>query len=187
MKTSIFKFGGLILTIGLFLISAISNSQDVKMSRQEKRAANKDKHYFNFQVLDTILENKSFVLEADFLNNQFGNRRQVLSDLNFIMVDSKKAVLQTGTNSGMGINGVGGATAEGSISGFKIVKNVKNLSFYIRFTVVTDIGIYDVEMTVYSAQNARATISGLTPGKLVYDGHIKTIYNSGIYKGHNAI
>jgi hypothetical protein len=187
MKTSILKFGSLFLTIGLFLISAMSNSQDVKLSKQEKRTANRDKRYFNFQVLDTLLENKSFVLEADFLENQYGNRRPVVSDLNFIKVDLTKAVLQTGTNSGMGINGVGGATAEGSISGLKIVKNVKNLSFYIRFTVVTDIGIYDVEMTIYSAQNARATITGLTPGKIVYDGRIKTIYNSGIYKGHNSI
>ena len=187
MKTSIFKLESLFLAIGLFLISFNSNSQDNKLSRQEQKEARKDKQYFNFQVLDTILKNKSFVLEADFLENEFGNRRPVLSDLNFIKVDSSDVVLQTGSNYNMGFNGVGGATAEGNISNMKIVKNLKNLTFYLRFSVLTNIGIYDVIMTINSDCAARAIITGLTRGKLVYDGRIKTIENSGFYKGMNSI
>ena len=187
MKTSIFKLESLFLAIGLFLISFSSNSQDNKLSRQEQKEARRDKQYFNFQVLDTILKNKSFVLEADFLENEFGNRRPVLSDLNFIKVDSSDVVLQTGSNYNMGFNGVGGATAEGNISNMKIVKNLKNLTFYLRFSVLTNIGIYDVIMTINSDRAARAIITGLTRGKLVYDGRIKTIENSGFYKGMNSI
>ena len=92
MKTSIFKLENLFLIIGLFLVSFNSNSQDNRMSRQEQKEARRDKQYFNFQVLDTILKNKSFVLEADFLENEYGNRRPVLSDLNFIKVDSSNVV-----------------------------------------------------------------------------------------------
>ena len=187
MKTSILKLESLFLAIGLFLISFSSNSQDNKLSRQEQKEARRDKQYFNFQVLDTILKNKSFVLEADFLENEFGNRRPVLSDLNFIKVDSSDVVLQTGSNYNMGFNGVGGATAEGNISNMKIVKNLKNLTFYLRFSVLTNIGIYDVIMTINSDCVARATITGLTRGKLVYDGRIKTIESSGFYKGMNSI
>ena len=87
----------------------------------------------------------------------------------------------------MGTNGVGGATAEGNISGLKIVKNLKNLTFYIRFSVLTYIGSYDVSMSINADWAARATITGLTRGKLVYDGRIKTIGNSGFYKGMNSI
>lgn len=177
----------MLLTIGLLLISFSSNSQDTKLSRQEQKEARRDKQYFNFQVLDTILQNKNFVLEADWLENQYGNRRPVLSNLNFIMVDSTNAVLQTGSSSNMGFNGVGGTTAEGSISSLKIVKNVKNLSFFLRFTVLSNIGIYDVSMTIYSNGLARATITGLTRGKLVYDGRIETINNSSVYKGMKSI
>ena len=187
MKTSIFKLESLFLAIGLFLISFNSNSQDNKLSRQEQKEARRDKQYFNFQVLDTILKNKSFVLEADFLENEFGNRRPVLSDLNFIKVDSSDVVLQTGSNYNMGFNGVGGATAEGNISNMKIVKNLKNLTFYLQFSVLTNIGIYYVSMTINSDCVARATITGLTRGKLVYDGRIKTIESSGFYKGMNSI
>src|ERR1035437_1952206 len=183
MKTSILRSESLFLIIGLILISFNSYSQNVKLSKQEQKEANRDKEYFNFQVLDTILENKSFVLEADYLENQYGNRRPVLSDLNFIKVDSSDAVLQTGSNVYLGFNGVGGVTAEGNIKGLEIVKNLKNLSFNLKFTVISNIGIYDVYMTINSDRIARATITGLTRGKLVYDGRIKTIYNSRIYKG----
>lgn len=187
MKTSIFKMERLFLVTGFLLISVIGISQDNKLTRQEQKAAKRDKQYLNFQVLDTLLKNRCFVLEADFLENQYGNRRPVLSNINFIMVDSLRAVLQTGSNSNFGFNGVGGTTAEGNISGLKIVKNEKNLSFFLRFTVTSNIGIYDVSMNVSSNATARATISGLSRGKLVYDGRIQTLYNSGVFKGHNTI
>jgi Domain of unknown function (DUF4251) len=187
MKTIIFKLASLFLTIGLILISFNASSQDNRISRQEKKEAKRDRQFYNFQVLDSLLERRSFVLEADFLENQYGNRIPVLSNLNFIMVDSTNAVLQTGSNSGEGYNGVGGTTAEGSIERLKIVKDFKNLGFSIRFTVVTNIGVYDVSMTINSSNYARATITGLTRGKLVYDGRIETLYNSGVYKGRNTI
>ena len=175
------------LTIGLFLISFNLHSQDTKLSKDEQKEARRNKRYYNFQVLDTILQSKSFVLEADFLENQFGNRRPVLSNLNFIMLDSTNAVLQTGSNSFSGNNGVGGVTAQGNVGGLKIMKNIKNLSFFLRFTVVSNIGIYDVAMTINSDRVARATISGLSRGKLIYDGRILPKYDSSVFKGRNSI
>ena len=187
MKTSKLKLEYLLLTIGLFLVSFNCNSQEIKLSKQEKKDAERAQQYLNFQALDSLLKNKCFVLEADWLDNGYGVRRHVMSDINFIMVDSQKAVLQTGSSINMGWNGVGGATAEGNISGLKIERNEKKLTFFLRFTVVSNIGFYDVAMTIYSNNNARATISGLTPGKLVYDGKIEALYNSRVYKGHNPI
>lgn len=187
MKTSKLKLECLLLTIGLFSVSFNCSSQEIKLSKQEKKDAERAQQYLNFQALDSLLKNKCFVLEADWLDNGYGVRRHVMSDINFIMVDSQKAVLQTGSSINMGWNGVGGATAEGNISGLKIERNEKKLTFFLRFTVVSNIGFYDVAMTIYSNNNARATISGLTPGKLVYDGKIEALYNSRVYKGHNRI
>jgi hypothetical protein len=87
----------------------------------------------------------------------------------------------------MGYNGVGGVTAEGSISGMQITRNVKNLSFYLKFTVTTTLGIYDISMSILSNKNATATITGLTPGRLIYNGKIVTLYDSSIYKGRSLI
>ncbi len=187
MKRQIIKTGNLFLVIGLLFISLNGSSQDVKMTKQERKEARKNRQYLNFQMLDSILENKYFILTADYLENGWGNKKPVLSDLNFIKVESKNAVLQTGSATAMGLNGVGGVTAEGSISNLKIDKNLKNLTFNLRFSVVTDIGIYDVAMTISSDRNARATITGLSRGELIYDGHIKSLVNSHFYKGHNSI
>jgi hypothetical protein len=147
----------------------------------------KAKQEYDFLVLDSMLHNRSFVLEADYMANQYGFRRPVLSDINFIMVDSLNVVLQTGSSRLIGSNGVGGATAEGNVRDLNIVKNTKNHSFWLRFTVVTTIGVYDVDMTIYSDRNAKATISGLTRGKLVYDGRVTALLESRVFKGRNSI
>ena len=187
MKASILNLKKWFLAIGLLFISVYCNSQEVKLSREEKKEAKRDKEFYSFQVIDSMLQKKNFVLEADYLENQYGYRSPVMSAVNFIMVDSLRAVLQTGSNSLYGSNGVGGTTAEGSLSRLKITKDIKNLSFFLRFTVNSEIGVYDVSMTIYSNNQARATISGMTRGKLIYVGRIVTRYNSGVYKGRNSI
>ena len=186
MKTSIFYAGRMIIGIGLFLISFTGNSQE-KLSREEKKEIKRDKAYYNFQVVDSMIENKRFVLEADYLENKFGIRHPVSSLLNFIRVDSNDAVLQTGSDMYQGYNDLGGVTAEGSIQGLKISKNMKDLSFFLRFTVMTNIGIYDVAMTIHSDKYARAEISGLGPGKLIYSGRVLNPWESKAYKGRNTI
>lgn len=187
MKTSTVKLSSLFLAIGLLLVSFNSNSQDIKMTRQEKKEARKIVQYTNFQVLDSMITGRSFVLEADYLENQYGNRTPVLSTLNFVMVDSSNVVLQTGSNNRMGSNDIGGTTAEGNIQNLKIDKDLKNLSYSLAFSVTTDIGTFDIYMTINSDRYARATISGITPGKLIWFGRVETLSDSHVFKGRNSI
>lgn len=186
MKKLVFILSSLFLTIGFCLISVNSNSQDIQLSRQERKDARKAQMLDNFNAIDALLEQKSFLLKAEYLQNQFGSRIPVISTLNFIQVDSTNVILQTGSNTFTGNNGVGGVTAEGSLNRWKLVKNVKHLNFYVQFSVVTGIGVYDVSMTVNASNIAQATITGLRSGKLVYDGHLATAGNSRIYKGQNS-
>lgn len=187
MKKSTFIIRSLFLAIGLFWISTNSYSQDVKLTRQERKEAHRAEMEANFHALDTLLHDKSFVLEADFLENRYGVKIPVTSILNFIRVNRSNAVLQTGTSSGFGTNGVGGVTAEGNIGKYKVGRDVKNLSHTLQFSVITNIGPYDVFMTINANNDVRATITGLTPGKLIYDGHLATIDNSRVFKGQNTI
>ena len=187
MKKLGFHTGNLILVIGFCLISYSGYSQNIKLSRRDQKEAKKAQNYAMFQLLDTLLDSKAFVLEADFLEDQYGNRVNVTSVLNFIRVDSDKAVLQTGSNIYLGYNGVGGITAEGNVNNWEVNKNVKNLSYFLRFSVSTNIGFYDVSMFVTSGNYARATITGLTPGQLIYTGHLKTLFESSVFKGRNTI
>ena len=108
------------------------------------------------------------------------------SSLNFVRVDSQR-VLQTGSNTGMGYNGVGGVTAEGTIGDYKITRDTKNLSCTVSFNLITNLGSFNIFMSVSAGNNARATISGTTSGRLTWDGHLVNLDNSRAFKGMNTI
>jgi hypothetical protein len=187
MKTMKIKSVSLFWILGLFLISLNSNSQESKLTRQELKEARKAQRAANFYVLDSLLNSKSFVLKADFLQTKWGDLVNVVPTLNFIKLNETTGVLQTGNNTGMGYNGVGGVTAEGSIGNWKIFRDEKHLSFNLQFSLFTNIGLYDVSMSVTSDNHARATIRGNGRGQLTWDGHLETIGNSRVFKGQTTI
>jgi hypothetical protein len=186
MKTMKMNIVSPFLILGFFWIFLNSNSQDVKLSRQERKEVKKAQMAVNFYILDSLLNSKSFVLEADYLQNGYGVRVPVLPTLNFIKVDQFNGILQTGSNLGMGYNGVGGVTAEGNIESWKIYKDVKKLYYSLQFSLLTNLGHYDISMTVNSDNKATATITGLGPGRLTWEGHLTTVNNSRVYKGQNT-
>jgi hypothetical protein len=187
MKTMKFKTVSLFWIFGLLCISLNSNSQERKLSRQELKEVRKAQLEANFWAIDSLLNAKSFVLEADYLQNQYGDRVVVTPTLNFIKLNETNGILQTGSNWRMGTNYVGGVTAEGPIGKYQVYKDPKKMSFTLQFSLLTSIGHYDVTMTVMANASARATISGLGPGKLTWDGHLETIENSRVFKGQDTI
>jgi len=187
MKKSIFNLGSVFLVVVFFFTSLNSYTQDIKLSKQERKAAKETLKAEQFMYLNTLLESKSFVLEADFLQNQYGDRINVTPLLNFIQVNKSDIVLQTGTNVNRGYNGVGGVTAQGTMSSFKIVKNLKSYSYLLKFTVLSNIGTYYVSMNISSDNRARAEITGLNRGKLIYNGRLVALNDSRIFKGWNSI
>jgi hypothetical protein len=181
----------IIITIAtLFLVTVIS-AQEIKkdtLSKKEIRALKKQKKEAELKIMydsiSQVIDSRQFVLEADFLNNLKGNRINVVSSLNFIEVDSAYAVLQIGSNRGMGYNGVGGITAEGKLTGWKLEKDEIKKSFFLKLNVMTNIGIYDVFMNIEADGNAIATVSGLRPGRLQFEGKIVSLNESTVFKGH---
>jgi hypothetical protein len=187
MKTMKIYMAGLLILIGLSGISIYGASQDVKPDKKSRKEARRAEMEANFRILDSLLYNGRYVLEADYLQNKYGSRVYVASTLNFIRVDMPGGVLQTGSDSRMGSNGVGGVTAEGNIGDFKISRDLKNLICTVTFNLVTNIGSFNIIMTVTADNNATATISGTTSGKLTWDGHLTTVDNSRVFKGQNSI
>ena len=187
MKTIKIFLAGLLVLCGLFGHSVYSSSQDVKPDKQSRKEAKKAQMTANFYVLDSLLRSGRYVLEADFLQNKYGSRISVPPMLNFIRVDGPKGVLQTGSDTRQGYNGVGGVTAEGSIVDYKITNDTKNLSISVTFNLVSTLGNYDIFLTVSADNNATATISGSTSGRLTWDGHLVTLNNSRVFKGYNTI
>jgi hypothetical protein len=187
MKTkTIFRWVLLIL-MGLFVMSQSINAQKTKLSRQEKKEIRNAQLNRNYFILDSLLNVRCFVLEADFLRDKWGNRVPVTSTLNFIKINSNEGVLQTGTDLSRGSNGVGGVTASGNIGSWNVTGNPKKLYYNISFYMDTNIGHYDVSMMVDADNHATATITGLGPGKLTWEGHLETLNNSRVFKGQDTI
>jgi hypothetical protein len=187
MKTKKIIKVSLVLVLGLFLISYNGIAQNTKLSRQEKKEVRKAEMNANYNILDSLFNARSFVLEADFLQDKLGDMMPVNSSLNFIRVNGSDGVLQTGSYSGQGYNGVGGVTASGTIGSWKIDRNPKKMTYTVYFNLQTQIGQYDVIMIVNSDNNATATITSTTPGRLSWVGHLKTVNNSRVFKGQNTI
>ena len=179
------------LVYGFILISVAGqsqkNQQERKEIRKERKEMQKTDMNQNYIIMDSLLNAKSFVLEATYLQNKYGLRVPVNPTLNFLIIDNPNGVFQTGSDTRIGYNDVGGITAEGSIGLWKVQKDPVKQVYTVSFNLFTQIGNYDVILTVNSANNASATITGVTSGKLTWHGHLNTVGNSRVFKGRESI
>jgi len=194
MKTMKLNFVRFFLVFGFMLISLIGNSQDRKLSRQERKEIRQEQKEVrkmeknqNYVIIDSLLNAKSFVLQANYLQNKYGIRVPVNPTLNFLIIDNPNGVIQTGSDTRIGYNDVGGITAEGSIGLWKVHKDPEKQVYTVSFNLFTQIGNFDVLLTVNSGNNASATISGVTSGKLTWHGYLNTVGNSRVFKGRESI
>ena len=136
-----------------------------------------------FQSYKDMIENKDFVLEADYLQDIYGHRVIVNNTINFVSIDSTTAVIQVGSNYRLGANGVGGVTAKGNITNWKLTEDKKNASFDVFATVMTPIGIYDLQFDISSSGYSTVHLTGLTHGQLTFEGQVVPYSQSRVYEG----
>lgn len=134
-----------------------------------------------------MVEQRKFVLEANYLSNETGQRFVVSSNLNFIKVDSSAITIQIASNTGYGgPNAMGGITTDGTISEYQVKRVGKTKESYsIRLFVSTGVGFYEIFMNISSDGLTTANISGLGSGKLNYHGEIVPISKSRVFKGRS--
>lgn len=184
--------------IGLFIIAlivtanafaqeegSVDKDSRKKLTKEEKAELKKAEAEAMAKMVDSLIRERRFVLEADFLSNQNGNRIIVNNLINFIMVDSSDIVIQTAsTTRPGGSNGMGGITTRGRITGYEVKKTGKNnQSYFIRLMANTTIGMYDIFFNINPSSATNATISGIRSGKLNYHGVIKSMEDSRVFKG----
>jgi len=179
MKRLIFLLGFFIFAVALFAQESDTNAT---LTKKQKREAEAEK---NFQLFKKLIDNKDFVLEANWLQDRYGNRIPVASSINFIAIDSTQAVIQIGSNYRVGPNGVGGVTAKGKITEWQLNENEKNKSFTLRINVMTPIGIYDLLVSINAYGQGRATLTGLRSGQLTFDGNLISNAESSVYEGRS--
>ncbi len=178
MKKLVLMF---VMVLSTSIIFAQSTNQYSTLTRKEKRKAELERQY---QLTKDMLENQNFVLESDYLQNRYGYRIPVSSNINFVKVEpNDEAVIQIGSNWRFGPNGVGGVTAKGKITSWDVTTNQKNKTFNVKMGVMTPIGMYDLNFSVMAGGQATAQLTGLRGGRLTFDGDLVPADQSGVYEG----
>jgi hypothetical protein len=154
-------------------------------AKEQKKEEQQKKAEWMKEVTRTMIENRRFVLEADFLSGKDGMRVSVNPTINFIVIDSLNAVMQLGSSTGIGWNGLGGVTVEGKVTRYEVSRTEKKryVAYSIILIVFTNIGTYDIHMTVTDDGRADATIRGTTSGQVSYSGILYPPEISKVYKG----
>jgi len=165
--------------------SSVDSETTKKLTKAQKSEQRKLEAEETAKLVDWMVNNRKFVLEANAISNQSGERHQVSSRINFIAIDSNKIVIQLASLSGIGgYNGMGGITADGTITQFKIGKLGKKSNGYtIQLLAMTSIGTYDIFFSVSPNSNADASVGGNWGGKLNYHGFLIPLEKSRIFKG----
>jgi len=173
----------ILLGILLFNASAQEETLSKKQKREERREIKKFEAEKNERIITKIIDDRKFVLEADYIKSKNGQTIPVTSNINFIMVDSVKAIFQFGSANTIGINGIGGVTVEGKITNFEVQKNEKAKSYYIQLNIAATGGFYDIQLIITSTGNASAQINALSQHKLEYSGRLLPLQSSRVHKG----
>jgi len=162
----------------------LSKKEQRQLDKELKKELKAEEAAQKAAVVDAMVVYNRFVLEANTIKDKRGNSIQVSSKINFIASDSITGVIQVGSNTYIGSNGVGGVTVDGSIADYKYTKNEKNGSYYITYYLRTPVGSYDVRITAYSDGRADADVSSTTWGdRLRYSGYLVPPGISKVYKG----
>jgi hypothetical protein len=172
----------LIIAFASNVILAQTGDKNPAATRKEKRNAEIEKQY---ELNKTMLGNRDFVLEADRLQDRRGHLVNVSSNINFVAVDSATAIIQVGSNYRFGSNGVGGVTAKGTITKWKLTENKKHKSFDLYINVMTPIGIYDLFFTIGPSNTVSARLTGLSAGELTFNGRLVPYTESAVYEGQS--
>jgi hypothetical protein len=191
MKTRIFLIAVTLIFGNISFISGQDGSAsraDIKeqkaYEKQKQREAREKEREKNIEMTSQMVKLHRFVLEADYLSNKYGVRIPVSRDINFIMVDSTDAVLQTGSAFTLGYNGVGGETVSGRITKFDYGMTGRNKDSYsIRMVVLSPVGVYDITLLINPEGYADASIRGNWSGQLNYHGKLVPLGLSRVYEG----
>jgi hypothetical protein len=167
--------------------NAVDRETQKRMQKEERKRQREAEKAIQAALVDTMVNARRFVLEADYLSNQYGTRVVVNSTLNFIIVDSAQGTIQTASMSGMGgPNLMGGITADGNITQYELDKSPKNFGYNIRMMIMTTVGVYDILFTISADGSATATLGGNWAGKLNFHGRIVPLGVSRIYKARSV-
>jgi len=167
-----------LLAAALMMLNSFSaNSQEVKLTKEEKKAQKKAALEYNFRILDSLFTARTFILVGDYALTGNGERTTLNQAMSYVIVNDPKGIIYSGSN----YNNTG-IPREGSIGVYKVNKNEKNLSFIVQFDINSPLGRFDVLLDVLPTNLVTATISGQSLPSFTWEGHIETLQKIKVFK-----
>ncbi len=162
--------------------SADSNVINNQKERKEvRKQLNKLKAEANLKRLDTLVNNMNWVIEANTIFNRDNMAFVVNPTLNFVSLRDSTMVIQFGSNSRVGNNGVGGLTLQGRVTQYKVNKS-KNI--FIKCDMLSSLtGNSDVFINVYPDGRATAKFQDNWGNRYTFDGYLVPAEESRVYQG----
>jgi hypothetical protein len=174
MKKSYVVF--IMFAVVLMMNSVSADAQEVKLTKEEKKAQKRAALEYNFKILDSLFTTRKFILIGDYaLAN--GERTTLNQAMSYVIVNAPKGIIYSGSN-----YNTTGVPREGSIGVYKVSKSDKNLSFTVQFDINSPLGRFDVLMDVLATNLVTATISGQSLPSFTWEGHIETLQKFKILK-----
>jgi len=171
-------------TLCMTISSANAQSQDKKARKQAKREEQAKIQQQRIAMTTMAVDSSSFVLEADRLQNKWGNTINVSSNLNFIALHGESCFVQVGSNTHFGPNGVGGVSIDTRVNKMNVKKNKKNDYYTIDLICMSNQGTFYITISSSNdGQIASASITSNWGGRLTYLGKLVPTDESTVYKG----
>ncbi|MBB6459121.1 DUF4251 domain-containing protein [Flammeovirga kamogawensis] len=134
---------GFTLTTAIAQETTLTKKEQKALKKEEKRKAKEQKkaeqeayEKIIHEQAVTAIDSQQFVLEANQLYDRRGRTVNVQSNINFIKVSGDVGVVQIGSASLVGYNGVGGITVDGKISDWKVRFDEKSKRTYVSFNIM---------------------------------------------------
>ncbi|UBM61187.1 DUF4251 domain-containing protein [Candidatus Sulfidibacterium hydrothermale] len=165
---------------------ALTKKEQRKLEKKKKKEERKKKSLAQRKYYEKLLKDQRWVFQATRLYGPSGQLYNVSPDVNFVAVKDSMIILQFGFQNVIGWNGVGGVTAEGFLSQYKLNpgknhKQAMTVSAHIRpkfgggspyFTMtIMDDGSADIAVTLNNGDLLRM------------GGQLYAPQNASVYKG----
>lgn len=163
----------------------ISKEEWKKMSPKERKEYKQKILIDSKQKTLVALNSRAWVLEANTVQDHYGESYIIEPSLNFVGVAGENSTLQLGESGAIGINGVGGITLDGKVKKHDIDEGKKATSpMSVRLEVSgASSGFVSILVNVSPDGNASATVTDMYGNRLTYRGQIKALGESRVFKG----
>ncbi len=177
--------GGLILFLASFITPGFAQDKsERKNAREQKKLEEKARFEKNLKQFEEWIESGEFVILANNITGRYGTVYNLHPTVNFIKVEGNDIVIQTSQPGRPGVNGLGGLTTRGQVSGIELISNEdgKPLSVNVNFSTV-DLGAASLNIHVNGNGNATAYLRGNWGQSAIFRGEFAQTDSTLTYEG----